>query len=438
MKVCVVGLWHLGSVTSACLASGGHDVVGLDFDESLIKRLQAGEPPIYEPGLEDLIAEGLNKNTLRFTGDLETALDGVDVVWVAYDTPVDEEDHADVQYVVDQVEALFPFLPMNAIVMVSSQLPVGTTALIEQNYVQAYPKRPVTFACSPENLRLGNAISVFSNPDRVVVGLRSDAAKEKVTALLKPFTDRIEWMSVESAEMTKHAINAFLAVSVTYANEIAVLCEKVGADAKEVERGLKTEARIGHKAYLSPGGAFAGGTLARDLRFLTSIGNRQGQPTVLLSATIESNNQHKQWVREKLISVLGDLKGKSIAILGLTYKPGTNTLRRSSAVELCTWLCEQGARVQAFDPAIKELPANMAEKIKICDAPVEALLEADAIVVATQWPEFRSFASSMGTTKEHPIIIDQNRFLQGSLDLAKVNYYAVGSLERPVSHKESV
>ena len=438
MKVCVVGLWHLGSVTSACLASGGHDVVGLDFDESLIKRLQAGEPPIYEPGLEDLIAEGLNKNTLRFTGDLETALDGVDVVWVAYDTPVDEEDHADVQYVVDQVEALFPFLPMNAIVMVSSQLPVGTTALIEQNYVQAYPKRPVTFACSPENLRLGDAISVFSNPDRVVVGLRSDAAKEKVTALLKPFTDRIEWMSVESAEMTKHAINAFLAVSVTYANEIAVLCEKVGADAKEVERGLKTEARIGPKAYLSPGGAFAGGTLARDLRFLTSIGNRQGQPTVLLSATIESNNQHKQWVREKLISVLGDLKGKSIAILGLTYKPGTNTLRRSSAVELCTWLCEQGARVQAFDPAIKELPANMAEKIKICDAPVEALLEADAIVVATQWPEFRSFASSMGTTKEHPIIIDQNRFLQGSLDLAKVNYYAVGSLERPVSHKESV
>jgi UDPglucose 6-dehydrogenase len=337
VKVCVVGLWHLGTVIAACLASGGHDVVGLDFDADTVRNLKAGEPPIFEPGLEDLIKRGLREGRLRFTSDVVDALRDAEIVWIAYDTPVDDDDRADVEFVVGRVARLFPHLRAGMLVLISSQLPVGTTRRLEQ----ACPNKSVTFAYSPENLRLGKAIGVFTQPDRVVVGTRGEADRARIAALLRPFiedparTDRIEWMSVESAEMTKHALNAFLATSVTFINEIAALCEQVGADAKEVERGLKSESRIGSKAYLGPGAAFAGGTLARDVEFLTQIGAVHYQPTHLLSAVRASNDEHRNWHRRKLQALLGDLHGKCIAVWGLTYKPGTDTLRRSSSVELC-------------------------------------------------------------------------------------------------------
>ncbi len=428
MKIVVVGLWHLGTVTAACLASGGHTVTGLDFDPDVVARLQAGTPPLFEPGLEDLVKQGLTAGQLRFTTDEVTALADADIVWVTYDTPVDDADRADVGFVWGQVIRLFPHLPAGALVLISSQLPVGTTRALEQHYASRYPAQSVTFGYSPENLRLGKAISVFTQPDRVVVGVRAEADRQRVAELLRPFTDRIEWMSVESAEMTKHALNAWLANSVVFINEVATLCEAVGADAKEVERGLKSEARIGAKAYLGPGAAFAGGTLARDVQFLTQLGAEHQLPTPLWAAIHASNEAHKQWARRKLMQVYGALRGRVIAVWGLTYKPGTDTLRRSTAIELCEWLTAQGARVQAHDPAVKTLPIELAGRLELCATPAQALKQAEALVVATEWPEYLACEAEMLVMQMNtPVVIDANRFLAKPLDAdARIHYLTVG------------
>ena len=264
--------------------------------------------PIFEPGLDDLLQSGCAARRLDFTTDPSAALFGAEVLWVAYDTPVDETDRADAAFVVDRVAQLFPHLRSDTLVLISSQMPVGSTARLEQMHARSHPGVAVSFGYSPENLRLGKAIDVFMRPDRVVVGVRSDADRRRVTALLGPITEKILWMSVESAEMTKHAVNAFLAASVAFINEIAALCEHVGADAKEVERGLKSEQRIGPKAYLSPGAAFAGGTLARDIAFLSEAGAKHGEPLYLLNAVRASNDAHKQWLQKKLQRAGGPLE----------------------------------------------------------------------------------------------------------------------------------
>jgi UDPglucose 6-dehydrogenase len=210
MKVAVVGLWHLGTVTAACLASRQHDVTGIDFDRLVVERLAQGHPPLFEPGLEALVQQGEAEGRLRFTGDPAAAA-AADLVWVAYDTPVDDDDRADVGFVLERARRVLPHLASGTTVLISSQLPVGTTRRLEAESAAA--GRGLSFAYSPENLRLGSAIDVFTKPDRVVVGVRSEAARAPIARLLAPFTDRIEWMSVESAEMTKHALNAFLAVA---------------------------------------------------------------------------------------------------------------------------------------------------------------------------------------------------------------------------------
>ncbi|MCC7124481.1 MAG: UDP-glucose/GDP-mannose dehydrogenase family protein [Acidobacteria bacterium] len=388
MKVAVLGLWHLGSVTAACTAAAGHDVIGFDSDAATVNGLQRARPPVNEPGLADLLTTEMTAGRLRFTIDRDAAVDGADVVWVTIDTPVDDDDHADVDAVVAEVERSFAALRDRTVVLISSQVPVGTTARLEQSFAGVAAGRTVAFACSPENLRLGKAIDVFTHPDRVVIGVREAWARERLQALFAPITDRLEWMSVESAEMTKHAINAFLATSVTFINEIAALCEQAGADAKEVERGLKTEKRIGPGAYLGPGGAFAGGTLARDVVFLRALGGQVQRETPLMDGVESSNRSHRQWPRRRLVSVLGPLAGRTVAVWGLTYKPGTDTLRRSTAVELCRWLIEQGAVVRAHDPQAMDLPAELAGVTRTA-TPEEAAAGADAIVVATEWPEYR-------------------------------------------------
>jgi UDPglucose 6-dehydrogenase len=238
-------------------------------------------------------------------------------------------------------------------------------------------------------------------------------------------------MTVESAEMTKHAINAFLATSVTFANEIAAICELVGANAKEVERGLKTEARIGPGAYLSPGGAFAGGTLARDVAFLNGISARESLSTPLLSSIRTSNDEHKGWVRRKLRALLPELGRATVAIWGLTYKPGTDTLRRSLAVELCDWLIGQGVAVQVHDPAVRELPPAWSGKVRRADSALGALEGAHALVVATEWPQYKDLsAEAIASTAPGLAILDANRFLGRLAADTRLRYVAVGTPER--------
>ena len=428
MNVCVVGLWHLGSVTAACLAEAGHAVAGLDFDAGTVTKLLAGHAPILEPGLDDLLARGLARGMLRFTTDAADGLRGADIVWITYDTPVDAEDRADVAGVLANVRRLFPFLEPGTLVLVSSQLPVGSVRELEAAFAAARPGVAVSFGCSPENLRLGKAIAVFTKPDRVVAGVRRGADRARVEELLRPFGARIEWMSVESAEMTKHALNAFLATCVTFINEVAAICEHVGADAKEVERGLKSEARIGPRAYLAPGAAFAGGTLARDVRFLSDLAGRHGTEAVMIPAVDTGNRRHQAWPRRKLSELLGTLNGRRIAVWGLAYKPGTDTLRRSTSVELCRWLVEQGAEVRVHDPKVTALPPDTIKAAMVCAEPLEAAHGADALVIGTEWPAYRAIAAAdVVAAMRTPVIVDANRFLHNTLGgFPGVRYAAVG------------
>lgn len=431
MNVCVQGLWHLGTVTAACLASLGNKVSGLDFDTEVIKGLSSGVPPLFEPGLENLVKQEMATSRLSFAAQPENAVKDVELLWIAYDTPIDDDDNADVDYVVAQIEKTLPHVPEGVTVLISSQMPVGTVGRLETIARERFPEKGIGFACSPENLRLGKALNVFLKPDRIVVGVRSARDRERLNRLLRPITDRIEWMSVESAEMTKHAINAFLAISVTFVNEIASICELVGADAKEVERGLKTEDRIGPKAYLSPGGAFAGGTLARDISFLNKIGAEKCLVTPLLSSVKASNDEHKRWVKRKLKSLFPDLGHTRVAIWGLTYKPGTDTLRRSIAVELCNWLIGQGALVCIHDPAVRVLPSDWNGKVRQAGDPLDAVKGAHALVISTEWPQYKKIkGGEIARVAPGVTIFDANRFMPDLYDTPGVTYVAVGTPDR--------
>jgi len=427
MKVCVLGLWHLGSVTAACLASVGHDVTGLDSNSEIVEKLQKAEPPVSEPGLDGLIREGINAGQLRFTSDAKIAISSAEVLWVTYDTPVDENDQADVEFVFEEVLKLLSFLSIDTTVLVSSQLPVGSIRRFEDISAEKYPEKNIRFAYSPENLRLGKSLDVFLHPDRVIIGVRRQEDREILNRLLGPITDNILWMGVESAEMTKHAINAFLGMSITFINEIASICENIGADAHEVETGLKSETRIGPAAYLSPGAAFAGGTLARDIEFLKDIGSLNNLVNPLISAVRKSNDEHKKWIQRRLFAVLGGLKGKRIAVWGLTYKPGTNTLRRSLSVEMCNWLQEQGAEIAVHDPSKCELPDNWLGEVVRSKTPLEALEGACALVIATQWPEYREInVSDVENIAGQLAVFDSNRFLSDFNKSPVISYYSVG------------
>ena len=420
MKIAVLGLWHLGSVTSACCAKH-FEVTGLDFDEAVIGNLQQGKAPLFEPGLNELLGAGLQKKSLRFSTDAATACHSADALWLCYDTPVNENDESDVAFVLERLRRALAHLPNGALVLISSQLPVGTCAQLEREHPQFH------FACSPENLRLGKAIESFEKAERVVVGIRDGSKRALLEQLFKPFTSQVLFMRTESAEMVKHALNSFLAVSITFINEIARLSEQVGADAKEVSAGLKSEPRIGPRAYLGPGGPFAGGTLARDVVTLTKLGERFGEELSLIPAIKRSNDAHRGWALRQLQSRLGSLTNKTVAVLGLVYTPNTDTLRRSSAVELCQQLQSAGAHVQAFDPVITRASAELSGT-KITHGVESALEQADAAVVCTEWPQFREANWTQAVAKmRRALVIDPNRFLERPLQgVAGVEHISVG------------
>lgn len=421
MKVTVLGLWHLGSVTAASCAKH-FDVTGLDFDEEVILSLKLGKLPVFEPGLEELFAQGLKDGRLKLTSDAVAACRNAAVLWVAYDTPVDDDDRSDPEFVLERVRAAIRLLPRDALVLLSSQMPTGFCRKLEAEF----PGRRI--ACSPENLRLGRALGDFNNPGRVVAGCRTSEDRDLLVQLFRPFCSNMIWMSPESAEMCKHALNSFLAVSITFANEIARLCELTGASAKEVETGLKSDERIGSGAYLSPGAAFAGGTLARDVVALTEIAKNSGEMLELIPAIKRSNDRHKEWALNRLQDRFGDLRRRVIGVLGLTYKPGTDTLRRSQAVELCRVLVSEGCEVRAFDPQVRKLPDSLSA-VELSSDAAGAIRGTDAIVICTEWPEFLSlpWAHLIGEMRQ-ACIYDATGFVKRSLGAgANLSYYSVGS-----------
>lgn len=420
MKIVVLGLWHLGCVTAACAARFA-TVVGLDFDQATVQGLRAGKPPIFEPGLAELIQEGHERGTLLFDHDPAEACQDAGVLWVAYDTPVDTDDHADLAPVLDGIDRCLPYLVPDAFVLISSQVPAGTCRALEKKY---HGRR---FAYFPENLRLGKALEIFLHQDRIILGVRSETDASALVPWLKHFSHEIIVVRTESAEMIKHAINSFLALSIAFMNEISRICEAVGADAREVEKGLKSESRIGPKAYLSPGGPFAGGTLARDVVTLTNIANEHAEHAILIAAIKASNDRHKSWTIDKLKKELGSLGGKTVAVLGLTYKPNTDTLRRSLAVELCRVLLVEGVRVQAYDPAVSAVCKEL-QGLAFSRDVSETVAGADAIVVGTEWPQLLHVNWPGAIRRANrPLVIDPNGFLSGSLqNIPGIRHRSVG------------
>jgi UDPglucose 6-dehydrogenase len=346
--VCVVGLWHLGCVVSACWAEQGHRVVGADPSVPVIKALHAGKPPIFEPALEDLVRKNLVEGRLGFATSVAEA---ARFAFIAFDTPVDDDDQSDLAPLERALDTLAPALERGAIVVVSSQVPVGTCRRWRERLRAASPHGEVDLVYSPENLRLSEAIACYLHPDRIVLGADDAATAARVSELFAPMTAPVLAMSLPSAEMAKHALNGFLAASVSFINEIATLCEASGADVLAVAEALRTDSRVGRRAFLSPGFGFAGGTLARDVQVLKETGKAAGAATPLLDGVLDVNRRRAGLVLRRLTDVLGGLAGRAMGVLGFTYKAGTSTLRRSVAFEVIASLVCAGARVQAFDPA---------------------------------------------------------------------------------------
>jgi UDPglucose 6-dehydrogenase len=430
MTVCVYGLWHLGSVTAACLASGGVATIGLAETAQAAAELNAGKAPLFEPGLDALLTQGVESGRLRFTSDIAVAVGAAVLLWISFDTPVDDDDVADVGYVMDRVRGTFPHLKDGAVVMISSQVPVGSTAQIERDFAAIANGRKVSFAYSPENLRLGAAIQVFTQSERIVIGIRNDAARKIIEPVLAPFCDTLLWMRVESAEMVKHALNAYLATCVTFTNEIATVCESVAADMSEVEGALRLDPRIGKKAYVRAGSAFGGGTLARDVQFLKAIAKQGDVQVPLLSAVLESNDHHKGWVARHLRGQLGALEGKRVGVLGLAYKAGTDAIRRSVAVEVIEELIAGGAVVTVFDPKVATLPEPLNSAVTIAASAGAVFANSDAVVLATEWPEFRDLDyAALLPGMGRKILIDQNAFAARQLGgLAGLDYIVAGKV----------
>lgn len=411
-KVCVVGIWHLGSVVSACLADLGYTVVGMDQDANKVADLNKGIPPVFEPGLAELVRSNVDSRRLSYTTDLGYAVAGSDYVLITFDTSVDADDNVDLSEIFDTAIKLCPHIDNDTAIIVSSQVPVGTSEKIESLIKQNSPHLRFTIAYSPENLRLGQAIEYFKNPDRIVIGANSDAALDKAEALLSVVNAPKLRMNMRSAEMAKHALNCFLATSISFANEIAGLCDESGADATKVAAALQSDARIGSRIPLLPGLGFSGGTLARDLKVLKSIGEKVRYETTLINSVLAVNQRQMRLVTKKLEKVYGSVSNLVVGILGLTYKPGTSTLRRSAALEIIRDLVSQGATVKAYDPkaSLEEIRAH--NEFEFYPDPYEVAKGSDALVIITEWPEFRELDFGMiKSAMRKPVLIDTKNML---------------------------
>ncbi len=422
-SVCVMGLWHLGCVTAACL-SKNHPIIGFDPDKKVIENLQHGTPPIMEPGLAELIAASTKANNLSFSADLASSARASDILYITFDTPVDADDKVDLGPIERTIDSLLPFLEDRHLLVLSSQIPVGTSRRLLGKIRAAGKKCGLCY--SPENLRLGTALDVFMHPERVVLGISDDVLKPRLEELFSGVGGERLYMDLESAEMTKHAMNAYLATLISFSGEISDLCEQSGANAISVMNALRKEKRVSPHAPIMPGLGFGGGTLARDVQILRALGKQKSTPTPMLDSTFQSNRERMHYVPRKLKEVLGSLSGKTIAFFGLTYKPGTDTLRRSLALDVIDELKASGAGIQAYDPAIN-CPITTHPQVKICSSAKEAASGADAIVLTTAWDEFKALDwTAIAPAMRTPILIDARNALDTNLTGPTMRYYGIG------------
>lgn len=422
----IIGLWHLGCVLSAAWTKLGFKVVGFDFSKDLINDLNQNKPPVFEPYLLEALKEANKKRKLTFTKEIKSLKD-CDYIFLSFDTPVLDNDESDLAPLQRAINDLINIVQDEAVVIVSSQIPVGTCQEFRKKLQRKNPT--VELVYSPENLRLGEAIQCYLNPGRIIIGSDSEKGFLKIIPLFQRIPAEIIKMNLASAEMVKHGLNSFLANSIVFANHLADLCDVTGANIFDVVKGLKTDPRIGEKAYLSPGIGFSGGTLGRDLQVLAETNKRFKQEAFLFESIINFNSNRINVILNKVNYLLkGKFTERVISILGLTYKPGTSTLRRSLPLEIVKLLAMKRAKIKVYDPKAnyKELEGEL--PFEICNSIDEAISETNLIILFTEWNEFREHDWEKGLTLlKDKKFFDTKNFLY-DLDLSRLgyDYFGVG------------
>jgi UDPglucose 6-dehydrogenase len=391
----MIGGGYVGLVSGTCFAEFGTEVILVEADPQKLGFLQEGRMPLYEPGLETLIASNVKAGRLSFTGELSQALEGVDAVFIAVGTPTRRGDgHADLSYVYAAAEQVARALTGYAVIVTKSTVPVGTSRRIAEIVRAARPNLEFDVVSNPEFLREGSAIGDFMRPDRVVIGAESERAREVMRRLYRPLyliEAPIVFAGLETAELTKYAANSFLAMKVTFINEMADLCEKVGADVHDVARGIGLDGRIGRK-FLHPGPGFGGSCFPKDTLALMRIAQDWGAPSRLVEATVAVNDARKSGMAMRVIAACGgSVRGKTIAMLGLTFKPETDDMRDSPSLSIASRLAGDGAAIRAFDPeGMEQARPLLPSSVVYCRSAIDAAAGADALVLATEWNEFRA------------------------------------------------
>ena len=435
MNIAIVGTGYVGLVSGACFAEMGIDVTCVDINPEKIKCLLNGEIPIYEPGLDDLVKRNVEAGRLHFTTDLTTCLDNVEVVFSAVGTPPDEDGSADLQYVLEVARTFGRNIKKYTILVTKSTVPVGTAkkvkAVIEEELTKRDEQIDFEVASNPEFLKEGAAIKDFMSPDRVVVGVESDRAKKVMERLYRPFqmnNYRLYFMDIPSAEMTKYAANAMLATRISFMNDIANLCDLVGANVDMVRKGIGSDARIGSK-FLYPGCGYGGSCFPKDVKALARTAREYGYTMGVIEAVEAVNERQKEIVVKKLQDKLGTLRGKTIALWGLAFKPETDDMREAPALVVIEKLLEAGASVKVYDPvAMDECRRRIGDRVVYCKDMYDVVIDADALAVLTEWKEFRIPSwSVIKRVMKQPVLVDgRNIYSKDEVIAEGFEYAAIG------------
>ena len=432
MRVTMIGTGYVGLVSGACFADFGHEVVCVDKDEAKIEKLEAGVMPIYEPGLEALVAENVKAGRLSFSRDLAASVPNADAVFIAVGTPSRRGDgFADLSYVYNASEEIARVLDGYTVVVTKSTVPVGTGTEVEQIIRKTRPDAKFSVVSNPEFLREGAAIADFKRPDRVVVGAEDEQAIKVMSALYRPLyinETPIVFTNRATSELIKYAANAFLATKITFINEVADLCEKVGANVQEVAKGIGLDGRIGGK-FLHAGPGYGGSCFPKDTLALVRTAQSVNAPSRIVETVVEVNDARKKKMAERVIaSCGGSIEGKTISVLGLTFKPNTDDMRDSPAIDIVSALQQAGASIRAYDPAGMEEAALVLNDIDYFEGPYQALEGADAVVIITEWDEFRALdMERVKSLLKAPIMVDlRNIYRPTEMAELGFSYYSIG------------
>ena len=435
MNIAIVGTGYVGLVSGACFSEMGIDVTCVDIDQKKIDCLQRGEIPIYEPGLDELVKRNVEAGRLHFTTDLAACIDEVEVVFSAVGTPPDEDGSADLRYVLEVARTFGQHIKKYTILVTKSTVPVGTAPKVKATIQAELDKRGVQVefevASNPEFLKEGAAIKDFMSPDRVVVGVDTERAKQVMSKLYRPFlmnNFRVYFMDIPSAEMTKYAANAMLATRISFMNDIANLCDLVGANVDMVRKGIGSDARIGNK-FLYPGCGYGGSCFPKDVKALAHTARENGYTMRVIEAVETVNERQKEIVVTKLMDALGSLRGKTIALWGLAFKPETDDMREAPALVIIEKLLAAGAKVKVYDPvAMAECRRRLGDRVVYCKDMYDAVIDADALALVTEWKLFRIPSwSVMKKVMRQPVIVDgRNVYDKDEVEMEGFGYFAIG------------